>query len=104
VGFLIIIPVGFLLSLIWVLWSVRPQRRPDANDSMQWHRRSMAALDPTHSSAGVLTVGGAVAGGLVDEVVDVADDGVDGAADGGAADDGMSDDGVVTTDALRKGR
>jgi hypothetical protein len=46
VGFLIIIPVCFVLSLIWVWWSVRPRRRPDANDSMQWHRRSMAALDP----------------------------------------------------------
>jgi len=46
VGFLIIIPVCFVLSLIWVWWSVRPRPRPDANDSMQWHRRSMAALDP----------------------------------------------------------
>lgn len=45
-GFLIIIPVGFLLSLAWVLWTMRPQRPPDANDTMQWHRRSMAALAP----------------------------------------------------------
>ena len=66
-GFLIIIPVGFVLSLIWVWWSVRPQRRPDANDSMQWHRRSMAALDPGRDVA---------AGALASPGERVADSGV----------------------------
>ena len=61
-GFLIIIPVCFLLSLIWVWWSVRPQRRPDANDSMQWHRRSMAALDPGRDAVGLDPGRDAVAG------------------------------------------
>jgi hypothetical protein len=65
VGFLIIIPAGFLLSLAWVLWSVRPQRRPDANDTMQWHRRSMAALHPGRDGGQDGVAGGAAATGAV---------------------------------------
>ncbi|MGZ4664671.1 MAG: hypothetical protein ACXV5Q_06360 [Frankiaceae bacterium] len=69
VGFLIIIPVCFVLSLIWVWWSVRPQRRPDANDSMQWHRRSMAALDPGRDPGRDVVAGVALGDRAVDNGV-----------------------------------
>lgn len=89
VGFLIIIPAGFLLSLAWVLWSVRPQRRPDANDTMQGHRRSMAALHPGRDGGRDGVAGSAAATGALRS----------GAVGSGTVTEGAVTEGAVATGA-----
>ncbi len=92
-GFLIIIPAGFLLSLAWVLWSVRPQRRPDANDTMQGHRRSMAALHPGRDGGRDAVAGSAAATGALRS----------GAVGSGTVGSGTVTEGAVTEGAVATG-
>lgn len=43
---LLIVPAGFVLAVVWVLWRGRPERRVGDAASMSEHARRMQALAP----------------------------------------------------------
>jgi hypothetical protein len=44
--FLLVIPVVFVLAEAWLIWSGRTRKEPGVMESVERHRRALAALAP----------------------------------------------------------